>query len=62
MVVEEREGDIAIVTNGGGPYLVVDILGEAATYKEAKEIMDEALEEDDEPMDGEPSDEEEEEE
>ena len=49
MVVEERTGDIAIVTNGGGGYLVVEILGEASTYKKAKEIMEEALEDDEEP-------------
>jgi hypothetical protein len=48
MVVEERTGDIAIVTNGGGGYLVVEILGEASTYKKAKEIMEEALEDEDE--------------
>ena len=65
MVVEERTGDIAIVTNGGGGYLVVEILGEASTYKKAKEIMDEALEEDEEepePDYDEPEGEEEEEE
>ena len=48
MVVEQREGNIAIVTNGEGGYLVVEIIGEADTYKEAEELMEEALEEDDE--------------
>lgn len=46
MLVQERNGDVAIVTNGGSGYLVVEIIGEAETYKEAKEIMDEVLEED----------------
>jgi hypothetical protein len=55
MVVEERTGDIAIVTNGGGGYLVVEILGEASTYKKAKEIMEEALEDEDEPSYDDPS-------
>ena len=44
MVVEQREGSIAIITNGSGGYLVVDIIGEADTYKEAEEIMQEELE------------------
>ncbi len=45
MVVKEKVGDVAIVTDGGGGYLVVDILGKAATYKEASELLEDIEEE-----------------
>jgi len=47
MVVEEQEGSIAIVGDGAGGYLVVEIIEKCATYAEAKEVMEEALEDDD---------------
>lgn len=62
MVVKEKVGDIAIVTDGAGGYLVVDILGKAATYQEASELMEdieEEQEEDDTPDDDEDEEEEE---
>lgn len=40
MVVQQRSGDLAIVTNGSAGYLVVEILGEAETYEEAQEILE----------------------
>jgi hypothetical protein len=43
MVVEEQEGSIAIVSDGSGGYLVVEIIGKAETYAEAKEIMEDEL-------------------
>lgn len=48
MVVEERVEDLAIVSDGSGGYLVVEILGKAATYAEAKDIFDEELEDEEE--------------
>lgn len=53
MVVEEQEGDVAIVSDGAGGYLVVEIIDKCDTYAEAKEAMEEALEgeEDDEDND-----------
>lgn len=45
MVVEERVGTLAIVTNGSAGYLVVEILGEAKTFEEAQEILDTEMEE-----------------
>ena len=44
MVVERREGNLAIVTDGSGGYLVVEIIDEAETFREAEEIMEEELE------------------
>lgn len=43
-IVEEQEGDVAIVTDGAGGYLVVEIIDKCDTYAEAKEAMEEALE------------------
>lgn len=57
-VVEEQVENLAIVTDGSGGYLVVEILGKADTYAEAKEILDEALEEEDEEGDDEEEDDE----
>ena len=45
MLVEARVGELAIITNGGDGYLVVEILGSAKTYVEAQEILDAELEE-----------------
>jgi hypothetical protein len=60
MVVEEKTGDIAIVSDGSGGYLVVEIIDKASTYAEAKEIFDaecdEELEEDEEEEDDEEDD------
>jgi hypothetical protein len=44
MVVEEQVEDLAIVSDGSGGYLVVEILGRASTYQEAKDIFEEELE------------------
>ena len=55
MVVTESVGDLAIVTDGSGGYLVVEILGKAATYAKASKILEEAQEEDDLESDDEPS-------
>lgn len=48
MVVEEQVEDLAIVSDGSGGYLVVEILGRASTYQEAKDIFEEELEGDSE--------------
>jgi len=58
MVVEEQVEDLAIISDGSGGYLVVEVIAKADTYKEAKEIFEQELE-GEEP---EPDDEEEEEE
>jgi len=57
MVVEEQEGSIAIVGDGAGGYLVVDIIAKCDTYAEAKEEMEEALEDDENGDDDEDDDE-----
>lgn len=49
MVVEEQVEDLAIVSDGSGGYLVVEILGKASTYQEAKDMFEEELEGEDEP-------------
>jgi len=67
MVVAEQAADLAIVTDGSGGYLVVEILGRASTYKEAQAILadEQELEEDEEDLeddeDGEEEDDEEDE-
>lgn len=48
MVVEEQEGDVAIVADGAGGYLVVEIIDKCDTYAEAKEAMEDALEDEEE--------------
>lgn len=63
MVVQEQAADLAIVTDGSGGYLVVEILGKASTYKEAQAILEDEQElEQDEELDDEDDDEEEEDE
>ena len=59
MVVQERIGDLAIVTNGSAGYLVVEILGEAETYEEAQEILQDEQNGEDDQEEGEEDDEEE---
>ena len=44
MVVEEQVEDLAIISDGSGGYLIVEVIAKADTYKEAKEIFDEELE------------------
>jgi hypothetical protein len=45
MVVEEQVEDLAIISDGSGGYLVVEVIAKADTYKEAKDIFEAELEE-----------------
>jgi hypothetical protein len=56
VVVEARVGELAIVTNGGSGYLVVEILGTADTFDKAQEILDAELEEGEDDEEGEDED------
>ena len=47
MVIEERDEGIAILGDGSGGYLIVEILAKADTYQEAKEIFADIVDEQD---------------